>query len=122
LKKYIGGIEMKDPIKVLVKKAGQEPTIEIIENDLHTLQVIVGGYIEMPYNPDLPSNLQIVCNEEGKFIENAKPNVRWGDYDVIFGDVLSVGIGSEGETISLTPKRIIKAKEWIAENDASEFT
>ncbi len=110
---------MKNPIKVLVRRAGQEPTVEIIENDLRSKQKLVGGYIEMPYNPDFSEGLQIVCNEEGKFAEDPKPNVYWGDYDVIFGDIFFVGIDDEGSDISLTPDQIDEAKQWIAENDAS---
>ncbi len=110
---------MKDPIKVLVRRVGQEPTVEVIENDLRSKQKLVGGYIEMPYNPDFSEGLQIVCNEEGKFAEEPKPNVYWGDYDVIFGDIFFVGIGDEGEDISLTPDQISEAKEWIEMNDAS---
>jgi hypothetical protein len=49
-----GGNNMKDLIKVLVRRAGQEPTVEVIENTLAAKQKIVGGMIEMPYNPDFP--------------------------------------------------------------------
>jgi hypothetical protein len=117
-----GDTTMKDPIKVLVRKAGQEPTVEVIENTLAAKQKLVGGMIEMPYNPDFPEGLQIVCNEEGKFTDDPKPNVHWGDYDIIFGDIFFVGIdNNEGETISLLPKQIDEAKKWIADNDASQI-
>jgi hypothetical protein len=113
---------MKDPIKVLVRRAGQEPTVETIENTLAAKQKIVGGMIEMPYNPDFSESLQIVCNEEGKFVNDPEPNVRWGDYDIVFGDIFFVAIDGEGGTISLTPEQIDEAKKWIAENDASGMT
>jgi hypothetical protein len=112
----------KDPIKVLVRRAGQDPAVEVIENTLAAKQKIVGGMIEMPYNPDFSEGLQIVCDEEGKFAGDPKPNVRWGDYDVMFGDIFFVGIDENtGDTISLTPEQIDEAKKWIAENDASGF-
>lgn len=113
--------ELKNPIKVLVRRTGQEPTVEVIENDLRSKQKIVGGYIEMPYNPDFSEGLQIVCNEEGKFADDPKPNVHWGDYDIIFGDILFVGIDDEGDDISLMPEQIDEAKKWIAENEASGY-
>jgi hypothetical protein len=114
---------VKDPIKVLVRRAGQEPTVEVIENDLLSKQNIVGGMIEMPHNPAFSNGLQIVCNEEGKFLDDPKPNVYWGDYDVVCGDILFVGIDdNSGDTVSLTPEQIAEAKAWIKENDASEIT
>lgn len=108
-----------DKIKVLIRRAGQEPTVEIIPNTLKAKQEIVGGWIEMPHNPEFSEGLQIVCDEEGKFKTDPKPNVYWGDYDVIFGNIFFVAINDEGEDISLTPKQIDEAKKWIIENDAS---
>jgi len=114
---------MKDPIKILVRRAGQEPTVEVIDNTLKAKQDIVGGMIEMPYNPDFSRGLQIVCDEEGKFADDPKPNVYWGDYDIMFGDIFFVGVDeNSGSTISLTPEQITEAKQWIAENDASGLT
>ena len=110
---------MKDPIKVLVRRVGQEPTVEVVENALGTWQKLVGGYIEMPYNPEFSEGLQIICDEEGKFKSDPKPNVYWGDMDVVFGDIVFVGIGDEGENVSLTPEQITEAKDWIAANDAN---
>jgi|GEM_PF-1017585 len=108
-----------DKIKVLIRRADQEPAVEVIDNTLKAKQEIVGGYIEMPYNPDFSADLQIVCDEEGKFKNDPKPNVYWGDYDVIMGDIFFVGISDEGESISLTPAQIDEAKKWIKDNDAS---
>ena len=113
---------MKGKIKVLIRRACQEPVVEDVDNSLESMQKLVGGYIEMPYNPAFSKGLQIVCNEEGKFAEDPKPNVYWGDYDVIFGDIVFVGINNEGEDISLTSNQIAEAKEWISNNDASEIS
>jgi len=113
---------MKDPIKVLVRRTGQEPSVEVVENHFKTLQNLVGGNIEMPYNPDFSEGLQIVCNEEGKFVSDPKPNVYWGNCNIIFGDIVFVGIGNEGENISLTPEQITEAKEWIDNNNASDIS
>jgi hypothetical protein len=114
---------MNNPIKVLVRRAGRQPTVEVIDNTLEAKQKIVGGMIEMPYNPAFSEGLQIVCNEEGKFADDPKPNVYWGDIDIMFGDILFVGVDeSTGETVSLTPEQIKEATAWIAENDASGAT
>ena len=111
-----------DKIKVLIRRAGQEPTVEVIDNTLNAKQAIVGGMIEMPYNPEFSSGLYIVCNEEGKFVDDPKPNVYWGDYDIIYGDIFFVANDeNSGESVSLTPEQIDEAKGWIADNDASGF-
>jgi hypothetical protein len=107
-------------IKILVRRAGQEPTVETIRNHFTAMQEIVGGTIQMPYNPDL-KDVQMVCNDEGKFLEDAQPNVRWGDYDVIFGDIFFVGTNKAGGSVSLTEAQIAKARKFIADNDASDY-
>lgn len=117
-----GADKQDGKIKVLVRRVGQEPTVESIDNTLEAQQKIVGGYIEMPYNPELSKDLKIVINEEGKFADDPKPNVFWGDHDVIYGDILFVNVDeNSGETISLTPEQIDEAKKWIINNDASGF-
>jgi hypothetical protein len=93
--------------------------VEEIGRTLEALQKIVGGRIEMLDNPDFSEGLQIVCDEENKLVNDPQPNVYWGDYDAVCGDILFVGIDGEGETVSLTPKQIDEAKKWIATNDAS---
>lgn len=112
---------MKDKIKILVKRVGQPPSIENIENDFRAMQNIVGGLIEIPYNPELPEGVDLVCNEEGKFSAEPQPNIYWGDSDIIFGDIFFVG-ARNGEHISITPKQIEQAIKFIEENDASDFT
>lgn len=109
-----------DKIKVLVKRVGQPATVEVIENTLNAKQAIVGGYIEIPYNPEFSEGLDIVINEEGKYSDDPRPNVYWGDTDVIYGDIFFVG-ARDGEHISITPKQIEEATNFIAENDASDF-
>jgi len=112
---------MKDStIKVLVRKVGQEPAVEVIENNCKALQSIVGGNFEMPYNPEFKTGLKIVCNLEGKFAQDPKPNIYWGDGDIIFGDICFVG-EKKGKTVSLSPEQIAETKQFIEDNDASEI-
>jgi hypothetical protein len=113
---------MEKDLKVLIKRAGQpEPTVETIKSGFRSLQAVVGGFIEMPYNFSFSEGLQVVCNEEGKLVDDAKPNVKWRDCDILFGDIVFVGIDDSGKTISLTDEQIAEAKKWIEENDASNF-
>ena len=50
-------------MKVVVKRPAEKPEVMEIENELHALQEIVGGYIECVGVID---NIICVCNEEGK--------------------------------------------------------
>lgn len=48
-------------IRVLVKKPGETSTVEIVNNDLKTLQELVGGYIQV-----IPlSDILVICDEDG---------------------------------------------------------
>lgn len=51
-------------IAVLLVEPGKFPRTVHIDNDLHTMQRIVNGYIEqyMPFDADVA----IICNEDGK--------------------------------------------------------
>ena len=51
-------------ITVLLVEPGKFPRTVHIDNDLHTMQRIVNGYIEqyMPFDADVA----IICNEDGK--------------------------------------------------------
>jgi hypothetical protein len=74
-------------MRVLVKKAGkEEPEIREIQNELHELKSIVGGYIEVV---EISPNVVMVCNEEGK-LQNLQPNLIIFPYDIIVGDVFFV--------------------------------
>jgi len=84
---------MKPPklIRVAVFRPDAEVTFEDIEEELATLQKIVGGYIEMTRISD--DGLVVICNEEGKLeelpfnrvitrlpIAGLEPNLgRWAD-------------------------------------------
>ena len=110
---------MSKPIKVLLRIAGKEPSVETIGNDLPALRRAIGGGPETPFDGYLSKQgIQIVCNRDGKNIPGLKPNVYIGDYDVVFGDIIFVG-AQDDEFVSLTPEQIGLAKEYIAGNDAS---
>jgi len=85
-------------MQVIICRVDQDPISLEIKDDLHTLQELVGGFIEML---PLTGNLVLICNEEGK-LKGLKPNYiycnRFGDpKDIIVGDFLICRIGKDGE-------------------------
>lgn len=77
-------------MKIVVKRVGQEPEVKEVENELHTLQELVGGYIQCV---NLPNNILCVCDEEGK-LKNSLPNIVLGA-DVICGNIFFCSAGEE---------------------------
>ena len=63
-------------MKVLVLSDGEFTTKEI-GNNLEDLQNIVGGYIEIPFLSQkfLEHDIDIIINEEGKFIDELTPEI-----------------------------------------------
>lgn len=106
-------------MKVMVLTNGEFETREIT-NELRDLQEIVGGYIEIPYLSEVFSEneIDIIINEEGKFIDSLKPEIavvetNSGDIlDIIFGNCIFASHNQEGETTELNKEqvRIIKNK------------
>lgn len=77
-------------MKVMVKRAGMNPEIVEITDELKVYQEIVGGHIEVfPFWDDI----LCVCNEEGK-LKGLLPNFKcYGD--VICGDVIFISASGE---------------------------
>lgn len=93
--------EKEPTIKVLVVEPNNKPYIAIIENNLESLQAMVGGMIE---EVSLTETASMICNEEGKLL-NLPANRRLGN-DVIAGRFIVVGV-DEGEHFkSLHPTNI----------------
>lgn len=88
-------------MKAIIKKVGENPRVEEIENELKTLQGIVGGYIEVV---SMGEGIALVLNEEGKLV-GLPANFGLGR-DVIVGDVLFVAYGNDGEFTDLTDFQI----------------
>lgn len=109
-------------MKVLVLSNGELKTKEI-ENTLEDLQKIVGGYIEMPYLSKVftDNGIDIIINEEGKFIEGLKPEIAviGNDgkvLDIVYGNCIFVSHDANGETIELNNKQIKIVMEKLAMN------
>ena len=90
-------------MKIVVKKVGQMPEVREVENELHVLQEIVGGYIEcFP----IFDNVVCVCNEEGK-LKGLPINFVF-DGDFIAGDVFFCATGIDDfESLSIYQTSVI---------------
>lgn len=100
-------------MKVLVLSNGELKEKEI-DNTLEELQKIVGGYIEFPFlgNRFKDNVIDVIINEEGKFIEGLKPeiaivNKKVGSImDIVYGNCIFASHDKEGNTIALTDEQI----------------
>lgn len=87
-------------MKIVVKKAGQNPEAKEIPNELSAFHEIVGGYIECI---NIIDNILCVCNENGKLI--GLPSNFVFNNDIIVGDVFFCAAGEE-DFESLTDDQI----------------
>ena len=99
-------------MKVLVLSNGELKPQEI-NNTLEDLQKIVGGYIEIPFLSQkfLEHDIDIIINEEGKYIEGLKPEIavvkeETGTIlDLVMGNCVFASHDNDGETIELNEKQ-----------------
>lgn len=107
-------------IDVMLLKEGKLQKIQI-ENSLKTLQECVGGLIEIPYISQVFSEngIDIIINEEGKFIEGLRPEILLmhnGEVqDIVLGNCVFAGHDDEGETIGLTDRQIKIIEEALSD-------
>lgn len=100
-------------MKVLVLSNVKLETREI-ENTLEAFQGIVGGYIEIPYLSKRFSDsvIDVVINEEGKFIDGLRPEIVVVDkatqqtLDIVYGNCIFVSHDDEGNFIELNDEQI----------------
>lgn len=79
-------------MKAIIKEVGKSPRVEEIENELATMQKLVGGYIEVV---SMGGGVALVVNEEGKLIDLP---VNFGlGRDTINGTAVFVAYGSDGD-------------------------
>lgn len=99
-------------MKVLVLSGGVFKEKEI-KNTLEDLQKIVGGYIEIPYlSRDFNKNeIDVIINEEGKFIEGLEPEIAVVDgetqqiLDIVYGNCIFASHDQEGNTTELSEEQ-----------------
>lgn len=100
-------------MKVLVLNNGELKEKEI-KNTLEDLQQIVGGYIEFPFLGDRfrENIIDVIINEEGKFIEGLKPEIAVVDertgriLDIVYGNCIFASHDKEGNTTALNKEQI----------------
>lgn len=110
-------------MRVLVLKNGKLQKKEI-KNSLEELQSIVGGYIEFPFlgNRFKDNAIDVIINEEGKFIEGLKPEIAMVDgktksvLDVVYGNCIFASHDEEGNTIGLNDEQIKIVMEELQMN------
>jgi hypothetical protein len=99
-------------IRVVIVEPGNEPKEKGISNTLEELQNIVGGYIEaIPLHNEIGSDLNIVCNEEGKLL--GLPLNRALDSDILCGTFIVVK-SDEDNFVSLTDDEVKNVKDRFA--------
>lgn len=96
-------------IKVIIAEPMKAPRVEVIKNELETLQGIVGGYIEIAHL-DNDDNVCIIVNEEGKInrlpLNRGLYNRHGHLFDIVAGTMIIAGDDYEsGEFISLTDEQ-----------------
>ena len=107
-------------IVAVVKEPYKKAHVVNIDDDLKTLQNIVGGCIAAG---DLPNMEDIYgfCNDEGLLI-GLEPNVyrpQWKD--ALFGPLVFVGAGDEGESVSLKEEQINRLMEYFQKHSVNSF-
>ena len=101
-------------MKILILSNGKLEEKEI-NGTLEELQSIVGGYIEIPYLSDVfaVNDIDIIINEEGKFIEGLRPEIAIVDseegkiLDLVYGNCIFVSHDEEGNTVELNDSQIL---------------
>jgi hypothetical protein len=98
-------------MKVLILTNGELVEKEI-NGTLDELQEIVEGYIEIPFISDTFSdnNIDVIINEEGKFIDGMNREIAIIQnsqiLDIVYGNCIFASHDEEGETIGLNEEQI----------------
>ena len=98
-------------MKVLTLSSNELKEKEI-KNTLEELQEIVGGYIEIPFLSRVfnDNKIDVIINEEGKFIEGLRPEIAVikGNQilDVVYGNCIFASHDHEGNTTELNEEQI----------------
>ena len=106
-------------MKVIILSNGEFIEKEI-DNTLKALQDEVGGYIEIPFLSERldEKNIDIIINEEGKFIDGLKMEIAVATMDgkvrdVVMGNVIFASHNNDGDTIGLTEEQMKFVKKEL---------
>lgn len=90
----------KKMISAIIIEPGKDPRMETIHNELHTLQRLVDGYIEVC---PLVEDMVMIINEEGKLRDLPKNFWMGAIGDYIVGTAVFVGVdGDEFDNVPVT--------------------
>ena len=94
-------------MRVLIKNPSDKWFREVVvPNDLHTLQELVGGYIE---TVTVAEDVCVICNEEGR--------LHGLDFNCVYDGVGFVGtillVGVDGEEFTDCPLSVVQANGGI---------
>jgi len=108
-------------INVMTLTNGELKKIEI-ENNLSSLQNLVGGYIEIPCLSERLTAQKIITiiNEKGKFLDLTPEIACVYDgklHDIVFGTVIFASTDYEGNTLGLNTEQMEYIKNELR-NDA----
>ena len=76
----------ENKIRILYVQPGKYPEEQLVANELHPLQRLVGGYMQAVY-PWSKDKVALICNDSGK-VDGLPLNRCIEDYDVIAGNFL----------------------------------
>ena len=108
-------------IKVIKKRVGEEPKVELIKNDISVLQNIVDGLIDITCIPCY-DDIDVICNDEG-LLMNKMPNIIRPEYkDFLVGDLIFASYNEEGDTIGLNDEQIQKVMTYLSKNSLPKET
>jgi hypothetical protein len=109
----------QEKIFAVVRKAGANSEIRLIEKEPKTYSGIVGGKRELIPFPNI-AGVCIVFDGEAGAIK--KPNCFLPEYgDMLTGTVVMTGIDMETGFVSLTGEQAEKIEEYLKANDAKNF-
>ena len=110
---------MKQGIFAIVKKAGANSEIRLIEKDQRTYNGIIEGKREVIPFPNI-SGVCVVF--DGEAAKTKKPNCFLPEYnDLLVGTVIFAGINFETGFVSLTEEQAVKIEDYLKANDAKGF-
>ena len=115
-------MEEKQPLRILYKAPQKEPVIMEVENNLETLQELVGGFIECVQMPNI-KGVDLYVNEEG-LIHQLPGNFWLPEYeDCVKGACFMVAYNARsGKNYSITDKQIKECLKYIKEYELPENT
>lgn len=107
-------------LKVAYKKVGEDVKLVEIGGSLNELNDMLEGYLEaVPFWTAVPyreqekfSHLIMLINEEGK-LRDLSPNIKYGSYDVIVGNLIVCSHDGSGEFESISEQDFENIKEVI---------